>query len=69
MTIWLNGEEKQLNAGGKLTETLSQMGIDDTRGVAIAVDGEVIPKSEWETVTLADGQRVEVVRAVQGGSK
>lgn len=36
-------------------------------GVAIALDGEVLPRSEWAATPLADGARVEVVTATQGG--
>ncbi len=36
------------------------------KGIAVAVDLSVLPRSEWQT-TLADGARVEVVTAVQGG--
>ena len=39
----------------------------DGRGMAVAVDAEVVPRSEWETVELTEGQRVEVVGAIQGG--
>jgi sulfur carrier protein len=39
----------------------------DGRGVAAAVDGEVVPKEQWKETTLADGQHIEVVQAVQGG--
>ncbi|GAC1435267.1 MAG: hypothetical protein NVSMB51_04410 [Solirubrobacteraceae bacterium] len=37
------------------------------RGVAVAVDGEVVPRSQWGAYELKDGARVEVVGAVQGG--
>ena len=39
----------------------------ETRGVAVAVDGEVVRRADWVTTLLADRQAVEVVRAVQGG--
>jgi len=39
----------------------------DGRGVAVAVDAEIVPRSDWETFVLADGQRVEVLGAIQGG--
>ena len=43
-------------------------GVDpDGRGVAVAVDAVVVPRGEWTTTQLADGARVEVVGAVQGG--
>ena len=39
----------------------------ERRGVAVAVDGEVVPRSAWEQHRLTEGQRVEVVGAIQGG--
>ena len=39
----------------------------ETRGVAVAVDGEVVRRADWATTPLADRQAIEVVRAVQGG--
>ena len=37
------------------------------RGVAVAVNGEVVPRSRWAAVALRDGDRVEVLTAAQGG--
>jgi sulfur carrier protein len=37
------------------------------RGLAVAVDAEVVPRSEWDARPLADGERVEVLTAIQGG--
>jgi sulfur carrier protein len=44
-------------------------GTDHTagRGIAVAVNGEVVPRSDWPGTTLADGDRVEVLSATQGG--
>lgn len=36
-------------------------------GTAVAVNGEVVPKSEWESTQLADGAAVDILTAVQGG--
>jgi sulfur carrier protein len=41
---------------------------EDGRGVAVALDGEVVPRGEWATTELREGQALEVLRAVQGGS-
>ncbi|MEV6299310.1 sulfur carrier protein ThiS [Actinoplanes sp. NPDC051861] len=38
-----------------------------SRGVAVAVNGTVVPRSTWSAVDLADGDRVEVLTAAQGG--
>ena len=63
--ITVNGEQRDL-AGATVAEVLRRVGAPD-RGVAVAVDAEVIPRGEWATVVLEDGAHVEVVTAVQGG--
>jgi sulfur carrier protein len=68
VTIWLNGEERDLPAGVTVAEAVGASGAPpDGRGVAAAVDGEVVPRDQWQETRLEDGQRVEVVQAVQGG--
>jgi sulfur carrier protein len=68
VTIWLNGEQADLRAGASVADAVVATGAPaDGRGVAAAVDGEVVPRDKWNEMALADGQRVEVVQAVQGG--
>lgn len=67
MNLTLNGEAHELAPGSSIPDVLGILGFEDGRGVAVAVDGEVVPRSRWDEVTLADGMRVEVLRAVQGG--
>jgi thiazole synthase len=43
-------------------------GEPDRRGIAVAVDGEVVPRSEWKSRQIGEGDEVEVVAAIQGGS-
>ena len=66
MTVVVNGEPRELQDGATVADVVRTL-TDVERGVAVALDGEVVPRSEWETTTLADGRRVEVLRAVQGG--
>ena len=72
MRIALNGEDAIVPDGATVAAAVRATGIngaeDDRRGVAVAVDGEVVPRSEWDATTLADGQNVEVVAAIQGGA-
>jgi thiazole synthase len=68
MKVSLNGTMVEVAGTGALVGVLAAAGIDDLRGVAIAVDGEVIPRSDWAQASVAEGQQVEVLRAVQGGS-
>jgi sulfur carrier protein len=66
--IVLNGESVDLQAGERLTSVLTRLGLTvASRGVAIAVDGEVVPRAGWETFTLTQDARVEVLTAMQGG--
>ncbi len=68
MRVGLNGEAVQLADEATLADAVVASGADpDRRGVAAALDGEVVPKAEWAARKLTEGQDVEVVRAVQGG--
>jgi sulfur carrier protein len=68
MMIELNGRPVELASGATVADAVLQAGADgDVRGVAVAVDGEVVRKAEWVKTRLQPDQSVEVVRAVQGG--
>ena len=62
MTVFVNGEPRELPSGTTIADLAT-----DQRGCAVAVDGAVVPRGQWTSATLQDGQRVEIVRAVQGG--
>ena len=67
MNIRVNGAERELASGTTVDAVVRALGTEPARGVAVAVDGEVVPRSAWEHTVLADGQELEVLRAVQGG--
>ena len=68
MMIVLNGEAHELAQGATVEEAVAVSGArPSTRGVAVAVDGEVVPRGAWATTELRDGQRMEILQAVQGG--
>jgi sulfur carrier protein len=68
MMIELNGRPTEVPVGATVADAVSEAGADgETRGVAVAVDGEVIRRAEWGDTKLRSDQSVEVVRAVQGG--
>lgn len=67
-TIRLNGEDRVVDDGTTLTTLLGGLDVPpEARGVAVAVDAEVVPRGEWPGHVLAEGARVEVVTAIQGG--
>ena len=65
--IYVNGEPSDAVApGASVSEVLEALDVPD-RGVAVAVDAEVVPRGEWESFRVDDEARVEVLIAVQGG--
>ena len=68
MKVVLNGEPRELPDGATVAAAVEASGVPPSRGgVAVAVDGEVVPRGEWAAALLAEGQQVEVLQAVQGG--
>lgn len=65
MKVTVNDEAVEVDSAITVAGLLEQMGFPE-KGIAVAVNWSVLPKSEWHTA-LADGSRVEVVAAVQGG--
>jgi sulfur carrier protein len=66
--IVLNGESFDVRPGETVTAVLVRLGVPpDRRGIAVAVDGEVVPRACWEVFALAEDARVEVLSAMQGG--
>jgi sulfur carrier protein len=63
--IHVNGIEDAF-AGESIDTLLVRRGIE-TRGVAVALDGEVVPRSAWTTTLVPDHSRVEIVTAAAGG--
>jgi sulfur carrier protein len=64
--IVVNGERLTVAPDVTLDALIDLVG-SARRGVAVAVDGTVVPRSEWPTRTLAHGARVEIVTATAGG--
>ena len=65
--IFLNGEPRERD-GATIAELLVDLGVEArARGVAVAVDGEVVPRAEWHERRINEGERVEALSAMQGG--
>lgn len=65
-TFSLNGKQQPL-AAETVQALLEQEEIAETRGVAVALNGAVVPRAEWHRTALNAGDAVEIVRARQGG--
>jgi sulfur carrier protein len=66
MTVTVNGARWELPEGATLADVLARLDVPG-RGVAVALDGAVVPRASWPATALADGAGVEVLTAVQGG--
>ena len=68
MEITLNGSPRELPEDSTVAELVALLGgRADGRGVAVAIETEVVPRSAWEATRLSEGERVEILVAVQGG--
>jgi sulfur carrier protein len=68
MTIQVNGAPTDVADGTTVADLLAGLDLPaQARGVAVAVDAEVVPRGEWPRRVVADGAQVEVVTAIQGG--
>lgn len=66
INLIVNGKQIQLDEPTNLVEYLNSLEVNPS-SIAVAIDGTVLRREEWATVTLADGAHVEIVRAVGGG--
>jgi sulfur carrier protein len=67
LLITVNDQPLELAAPATLLGIMADMGLSERRGVAAAVNGQVVPRSAWASRALAQSDRVLVIRATQGG--
>jgi len=66
-TIFINGERKPLSSS-ILIELLEENGVDSSKGgVAVALNGEVVPRADWAQTSMKTDDKVEIVHIVRGG--
>lgn len=67
MTVFVNNTPLNLTTIATLHQVLEQQYLHEQRGIAVAVNNHVIPKTEWKQKGLNDNDKITVVRATQGG--
>lgn len=67
MTIFINDEKKVIDSGVSLSELLIQIELAEKKGLAIALNESVVPKSKWETTLLSENDKVLIISATRGG--
>lgn len=66
MKIEVNGEQKEFDSKTKLN-TIVDTFLSDTKGVAVAINNEVVPKSQWSETPIKENDKVLLITATQGG--
>jgi sulfur carrier protein len=64
--VLVNGAGRDLADGATVADAVAAV-TEQPRGVAVAVNGEVVPRADWVRTRLRAGDRVEVLTAAQGG--
>lgn len=68
MTLVVNGSPMQLADGASVADAVRGSGHEGSAfGIAVAVNGELVPRGNWGSTTLVEGDKVEVLVAAQGG--
>lgn len=68
MIVTINGERRELPSSATVASVVELLDVAPAaRGVAVALNGEVVTRSRWSQTELPDGARIEVVAAIQGG--
>lgn len=66
IAVTVNGDDHTLTAGTTMRQLIFTLGLPE-RGIAVAVDGAVLPKSAWEHTALEPDSSIDILTAVQGG--
>ena len=67
MNVTVNKKPVELPVSAGITDLIQQLNLPSAQGIAIAVNQQVIPKSEWNTCVLKDNDEILLIRATQGG--
>jgi len=66
-TVYVNDKARAVAASTSVLALLRELGLAERKGVAVAVNGRVVPRGEWPARALAADDRVLVIQATQGG--
>ncbi|GAB3537458.1 hypothetical protein GCM10027443_30520 [Pontibacter brevis] len=67
MTIFLNNQTKELPESSSVSALLQLLALEHVRGIAVAINDQVVPRSNWASYQLQENDRLTLIRATQGG--
>ena len=69
MIVHVNGEPVRVDDGATVASILAGMDVGSARrGIAVAVDAQVVPRADWDEHPVSEGARLELLTAIQGGA-
>jgi sulfur carrier protein len=66
MKLWVNGEERDVNAARDIVGLIGALGLD-RRKIAVERNLEIVPRSAYGATPIAEGDRIEIVHFIGGG--
>lgn len=67
MRVTINGEERRLSVSVSVDVLLAQLGLEPAK-IAVERNLEIVPRSKYRDVTVVDGDRLEIVQFIGGGT-
>ena len=67
MTVYVNDRKHSVSDICNIDMLLDNIGLNEKKGIAVAVNYEVIPKKDWDNNYLKENDKILVIRATQGG--
>ncbi|HQV77636.1 MAG TPA: sulfur carrier protein ThiS [Chitinophagales bacterium] len=67
MQIYINHESYHFDENSSLEKAISSLQLKETKGIALALNEEIIPQNKWQEMTLNDGDKIIIIGAVAGG--
>lgn len=67
MNVTINGEPAQLPDDARVSDVVTALAGNRRDGIAVAMDGEIVPRSEWDEAPVPANAKLEVLSAIGGG--
>ena len=67
MNIYINNKLQELSGEAKIKDALDSLNVTSQKGIAVAVNNNVVPRAEWDAYTLQPGDKMTLIKATQGG--
>ncbi len=68
MKLTINGEDREFSSASTVSALLEQLGMKPDR-VAVELNRELVPRDRWDSTSLSDGDKLEIVHFVGGGDR